>query len=128
LSTNLRLGGLFVYGRGHHETAWGLPGSTKKGVSDLSYCRDLALAAETAKLDSIFFADQFAPATGRCVTGWVSTPFKANSIRLNRSGARPELRHTSMWKNSFRSRMRIRWFRSPRAPRFGSNHLRSGDI
>lgn len=51
---------LFISGRGHHETAWRHPASTKKALSDLSYYRDLALAAETAKLDSIFFADQLA--------------------------------------------------------------------
>ncbi|MDX3805727.1 MAG: NtaA/DmoA family FMN-dependent monooxygenase [Bosea sp. (in: a-proteobacteria)] len=51
---------LFINGRGHHETAWRHPSSTKKALSDLSYYRDLALAAEAAKLDSIFFADQLA--------------------------------------------------------------------
>lgn len=51
---------LFVNGRGHHETAWRHPASTQKALSDLSYYRDLALAAEAAKLDSIFFADQLA--------------------------------------------------------------------
>lgn len=51
---------LFINGRGHHETAWRHPASTKKALSDLSYYRDLALAAEAAKLDSIFFADQLA--------------------------------------------------------------------
>ncbi|QEL25176.1 LLM class flavin-dependent oxidoreductase [Bosea sp. F3-2] len=51
---------LFINGRGHHETAWRHPASTKKALSDLSYYRDLALVAEAAKLDSIFFADQLA--------------------------------------------------------------------
>lgn len=51
---------LFINGRGHHETAWRHPASTRKALSDLSYYRDLALAAEAAKLDSIFFADQLA--------------------------------------------------------------------
>lgn len=51
---------LFIHGRGHHETAWRHPASTKRSLSDLSYYRDLALAAEAAKLDSIFFADALA--------------------------------------------------------------------
>ncbi|UZF93465.1 LLM class flavin-dependent oxidoreductase [Bosea sp. NBC_00550] len=51
---------LFINGRGHHETAWRHPASTKRALSDLAYYRDLALAAEAAKLDSIFFADQLA--------------------------------------------------------------------
>ncbi|MGX1791205.1 LLM class flavin-dependent oxidoreductase [Bosea sp. NPDC055332] len=51
---------LFIHGRGHHETAWRHPASTKKALSDLAYYRDLALAAEAAKLDSIFFADALA--------------------------------------------------------------------
>lgn len=51
---------LFINGRGHHETAWRHPASTKRALSDLGYYRDLALAAEAAKLDSIFFADQLA--------------------------------------------------------------------
>ena len=40
--------------------ASGVFAGTKKALSDLSYYRDLALAAEAAKLDSIFFADQLA--------------------------------------------------------------------
>ncbi|WP_342364152.1 LLM class flavin-dependent oxidoreductase [Terrarubrum flagellatum] len=51
---------LFIHGRGHHETAWRHADSTKKALTDLTYYRDLALAAEAAKLDSIFFADQLA--------------------------------------------------------------------
>lgn len=51
---------LFIHGRGHHETAWRHPASTKKALSDLAYYRDLALAAEAAKLDSIFLADALA--------------------------------------------------------------------
>src|SRR6478609_6171689 len=51
---------LFINGRGHHETAWRHPASTKRALSDLAFYRDLALAAEAAKLDSIFFADQLA--------------------------------------------------------------------
>jgi len=51
---------LFIHGRGHHETAWRHPASTRRALSDLAYYRDLALAAEAAKLDSIFFADALA--------------------------------------------------------------------
>lgn len=51
---------LFIHGRGHHETAWRHPASTKKALSDLAYYRALALAAEAAKLDSIFLADALA--------------------------------------------------------------------
>lgn len=49
---------LFINGRGHHEAAWRHDASTRKILTDLSYYRELALAAEAAKLDSIFFADQ----------------------------------------------------------------------
>lgn len=51
---------LFIHGRGHHETAWRHPASSRRALSDLAYYRDLALAAEAAKLDSIFFADALA--------------------------------------------------------------------
>jgi len=51
---------LFIHGRGHHETAWRHPASSRRALSDLAYYRDLALAAEAAKLDSIFFADTLA--------------------------------------------------------------------
>lgn len=49
---------LFINGRGHHEAAWRHDASTYRALTDVSYYRDLALAAEAAKLDSIFFADQ----------------------------------------------------------------------
>lgn len=48
---------LFINGRGHHEAAWRHDGSTRKALTDVGYYRDLALAAEAAKLDSVFFAD-----------------------------------------------------------------------
>ena len=48
---------LFINGRGHHEAAWRHDASTYRALTDVSYYRDLALAAEAAKLDSIFFAD-----------------------------------------------------------------------
>ncbi|WP_332696841.1 LLM class flavin-dependent oxidoreductase [Bosea sp. (in: a-proteobacteria)] len=48
---------LFINGRGHHEAAWRHDASTYRALTDVTYYRDLALAAEAAKLDSIFFAD-----------------------------------------------------------------------
>ncbi|GAU80124.1 LLM class flavin-dependent oxidoreductase [Bosea sp. BIWAKO-01] len=51
---------LFINGRGHHEAAWRHDGSTQRALTDVSYYRDLALAAEAAKLDSVFFADHVA--------------------------------------------------------------------
>jgi FMN-dependent oxidoreductase (nitrilotriacetate monooxygenase family) len=51
---------LFINGRGHHEAAWRHEHATGKALTDLSYYRELALAAEAAKLDSIFFADHVA--------------------------------------------------------------------
>jgi len=51
---------LFINGRGHHEAAWRHKHATGKALTDLSYYRELALAAEAAKLDSIFFADHVA--------------------------------------------------------------------
>ena len=48
---------LFINGRGHHEAAWRHAGSTPRALTDLRYYQELALAAEAAKLDSIFFAD-----------------------------------------------------------------------
>lgn len=51
---------LFINRRGHHEAAWRHDKSTQRALTDLSYYRDLAIAAEAAKLDSIFFADHLA--------------------------------------------------------------------
>ncbi|MGO4671731.1 LLM class flavin-dependent oxidoreductase [Bosea sp. 2YAB26] len=51
---------LFINGRGHHEAAWRHDGSTQRALTDVAYYRDLALAAEAAKLDSVFFADHVA--------------------------------------------------------------------
>ncbi|MFG1478006.1 LLM class flavin-dependent oxidoreductase [Xanthobacter sp. V4C-4] len=51
---------LFINGRGHHEAAWRHPAATGHRLSDLAYYRELALTAEAAKLDSIFFADHVA--------------------------------------------------------------------
>lgn len=51
---------LFIQGRGHHEAAWRHNASTPRALTDLNHYRDLALAAEAAKLDSIFFADHVA--------------------------------------------------------------------
>lgn len=51
---------LFINGRGHHEAAWRHDGSTRQALTDVAYYRDLALAAEKAKLDSVFFADHVA--------------------------------------------------------------------
>ncbi|RDJ26919.1 FMN-dependent monooxygenase [Bosea caraganae] len=51
---------LFISGRGHHETAWRHDGSARRALTDIAHYRDLALAAEAAKFDSVFFADQLA--------------------------------------------------------------------
>lgn len=51
---------LFINGRGHHEAAWRHDSSTQRALTDVAYYRDLALAAEAAKLDSVFFADHVA--------------------------------------------------------------------
>ncbi|KFC75983.1 Nitrilotriacetate monooxygenase component A [Bosea sp. LC85] len=51
---------LFINGRGHHEAAWRHDGSTRQALTDVAYYRDLALAAEKARLDSVFFADHVA--------------------------------------------------------------------
>ncbi|MGR7997194.1 LLM class flavin-dependent oxidoreductase [Xanthobacter sp. ZOL 2024] len=51
---------LFINGRGHHEAAWRHPAATPRALTDLAYYRELALKAEAAKLDSIFFADHLA--------------------------------------------------------------------
>ncbi len=51
---------LFINGRGHHEAAWRHDGSAQQALTDIAYYRDLALAAEAAKLDSVFFADHVA--------------------------------------------------------------------
>jgi FMN-dependent oxidoreductase (nitrilotriacetate monooxygenase family) len=48
---------LFINGRGHHEAAWRHDASTYRALTDITYYSDLVLAAEAAKLDSIFFAD-----------------------------------------------------------------------
>jgi FMN-dependent oxidoreductase (nitrilotriacetate monooxygenase family) len=51
---------LFIHSRGHHEAAWRHDGSARRAPTDLTHYRDLALAAEAAKLDSVFFADHVA--------------------------------------------------------------------
>ncbi|MCK1274655.1 LLM class flavin-dependent oxidoreductase [Bradyrhizobium sp. 61] len=51
---------LFIHGRGHHEAAWRHTDSARRAPTDLAHYRNLALAAEAAKLDSVFFADHVA--------------------------------------------------------------------
>ena len=48
---------MFMLGFGYHNDAWRRPGSRSEEVSRLSLVRDMAQAAEAAKLHAIFFAD-----------------------------------------------------------------------
>ena len=48
---------LFIYTCGHHRAAWRHPDSQVERLGDVSYYEALAQAAESAKLDAIFFAD-----------------------------------------------------------------------
>ncbi|MDQ1219763.1 LLM class flavin-dependent oxidoreductase [Rhizobium rhizogenes] len=47
----------FIYPGGHHEAAWRHPESEPLRVTDIRLYQDIALKAEAAKLDAIFFAD-----------------------------------------------------------------------
>ena len=47
----------FIYPTGHHEASWRHPGSAPERIYDVSYFRELARLAESAKLDAVFFAD-----------------------------------------------------------------------
>ncbi|MFT0861138.1 LLM class flavin-dependent oxidoreductase [Ancylobacter sp. G4_0304] len=51
---------LFVHGRGHHETAWRHPASTRRALTDIDYYRELARTAEKGLFDSLFLADALA--------------------------------------------------------------------
>lgn len=49
---------LFLHGKGHHESAWRhSENSHTHALNDFAYVKDIALRAEKACLDSIFFAD-----------------------------------------------------------------------
>ncbi|UPK74872.1 LLM class flavin-dependent oxidoreductase [Nocardioidaceae bacterium SCSIO 66511] len=48
---------LFIYPGGHHEAAWRYAGSAPDRVLDIAYYQDLALRAEGARFDAVFFAD-----------------------------------------------------------------------
>lgn len=49
--------GVLLYGCGHHQAAWLMPGSTIKEIGESSYYQRLAQIAEAGYLDAVFFAD-----------------------------------------------------------------------
>lgn len=49
--------GVLVYGCGHHQAAWQMPGSAVERLGDVSYYQELAQLAERGCLDIVFFAD-----------------------------------------------------------------------
>jgi len=55
---------LFIHGRGHHEAGWRHAGATRQALTDIDYFRDLAVKAEQALFDSVFFADALALGDG----------------------------------------------------------------
>src|SRR5690349_11437973 len=50
---------MFMVGFGFHNDAWRRPGSRAEEIGELSLIRDMARAAEAARLDAIFFADSY---------------------------------------------------------------------
>jgi len=48
---------LFIQSRGHHESSWRHPGSSRLPLTDIRYSIELARKAEAALFDSIFLAD-----------------------------------------------------------------------
>ena len=48
---------LFIYPGGHHEAAWRHPKSHTDRLLDIRFYQELALRAEAAKLDAVFYAD-----------------------------------------------------------------------
>lgn len=50
---------MFMVGFGFHNDAWRRPGSRAEEIGQLSLIRDMAQAAEKARLDAIFFADSY---------------------------------------------------------------------
>jgi FMN-dependent oxidoreductase (nitrilotriacetate monooxygenase family) len=48
---------LFIYPGGHHEAAWRHQASATDRINQIEFYQDLALRAEVAKFDSLFFAD-----------------------------------------------------------------------
>ena len=48
---------LFIQGRGHHESAWRHPKSSRLPLTDIRYTVELAQKAEASQFDSIFLAD-----------------------------------------------------------------------
>src|SRR5699024_9608174 len=47
----------FLYGCGHHQAAWRLPGSSVEQLGEITYYERLAQTAEAGLFDAIFFAD-----------------------------------------------------------------------
>jgi len=50
---------MFMVGFGFHNDAWRRPGSRAEEIGELSLIRDMAQAAEAARLDAVFFADSY---------------------------------------------------------------------
>jgi FMN-dependent oxidoreductase (nitrilotriacetate monooxygenase family) len=48
---------LFIYPGGHHEAAWRHKDSQSERILDIKFYQELALKAEAAKMDAVFFAD-----------------------------------------------------------------------
>lgn len=50
---------MFMVGFGFHNDAWRRPNSRAEEIGELSLIRDMAQAAERARLDAVFFADSY---------------------------------------------------------------------
>ncbi len=47
----------FLYGAGHHSSAWRHPDSAAERIGDIAYFEELTRTAERGRLDAVFFAD-----------------------------------------------------------------------
>ena len=57
---------LFLMARGHHESAWRHPDSSRRTLTDLELYVEAARLAEAAKFDAVFLADSLVAAAGAC--------------------------------------------------------------
>ncbi|MCK0089612.1 LLM class flavin-dependent oxidoreductase [Rhodococcus sp. F64268] len=72
--------GAFLYGVGHHSSAWRHPDSAAERIGDIAYFEELARIAERGCFDAVFFADGHSVNTAYTAgTTWFLEPLTALS-------------------------------------------------
>ena len=69
----------FLFGAGHHNAAWRLPGSPAERLGDIRYWEELARLSERGRLDAVFFADGHSVSGVEHGPSWFLEPLTALS-------------------------------------------------